>query len=80
MGSDQVKVYASEREARQGARRSLVAQRDIRAGEILLNEMIGIKRPGGGLGAEYIDRVIGRVAKRDIKKDEMIRDSDLKKG
>ncbi len=73
MGSAEVKVYAAEQTARQRARRSLVAQRDIHAGEIIRDEMIGIKRPGGGLAADAIDRVLGKVARCDIKKDSPIR-------
>ena len=66
---DQIKVYEAEKAARQSARRSLVAQRDIRAGETISDEMIGIKRPSGGIAADAIDQVIGKVAVCDIKKD-----------
>lgn len=72
LGSDQIKVYEAEQAARQSARRSLVAQRDIRAGETIYDEMIGIKRPGGGIAADAIDQVIGKVAACDIKKDMQI--------
>lgn len=72
LGSEQIKVYEAERSARQNARRSLVAQCDIHAGEIISNEMIGIKRPGGGIAADAIDQVIGKVAACDVKKDTQI--------
>jgi sialic acid synthase SpsE/GTP:adenosylcobinamide-phosphate guanylyltransferase len=69
LGSDRIMVYETEKSARQNARRSLVAQRDIHAGEILREEMIGIKRPGGGLAADEIDQIIGKVVLCDMKKD-----------
>jgi N,N'-diacetyllegionaminate synthase len=72
LGSGQIKVYEEEKSARQSARRSLVAQRDIREGETIRDEMIGIKRPGGGIAADAIDQVIGKVAVCDIKKDMRI--------
>jgi N,N'-diacetyllegionaminate synthase len=72
LGSGQIKVYEAEKAARQSARRSLVAQRDIRAGETILDEMIGIKRPGGGIAADAIDQVVGKVAVCDIRKDTQI--------
>lgn len=42
------------------ARRSLVAARDLQAGEILTEEMIAIKRPGSGLPPALLPHVLGR--------------------
>lgn len=72
LGSSQIKVYESERVGRQNARRSLVAQCDIKVGETIRSQMIGIKRPGGGIPADKIDQVIGKVAVCNIKKDQLI--------
>lgn len=47
-------------------RRSLVAERDIAAGERLQADMIAFKRPGSGLGEDFLDLVVGRVAARPI--------------
>ena len=35
------------------------------------------KRPGTGLSPEFADLVIGRVAKRDLKKDQVLSDADF---
>jgi sialic acid synthase SpsE len=75
--SGEIKVYEAEKAARHNARRSLVAQRDICAGETISDEMIGIKRPAVGLAASEIDSVVGKKAGRDIKKDTLIRIADL---
>ena len=72
LGNSEIKVYEAEEVARKNARRSLVADKDIKKGERIVDELIGVKRPGGGLSADLIDKVIGRIAKRDIKKDSQI--------
>jgi len=53
-------------------RRSLVAERDIRAGEALDPTNISFKRPSGGLGEEMHGVVCGRIALRDIAEGEPI--------
>ncbi len=54
------------------ARKSIVAARDIAAGETLSEENITTKRPGGGLSPMLWFNVIGRVATRDFRVDEYI--------
>lgn len=70
LGSSEICVYPEEEAARKSARRSLVAERDIKKGEIITSDMIGIKRPGTGISADRIDQVVGKVVKTDIRKDE----------
>lgn len=72
LGCSEIKVYASEGSARKNARRSLVANRKIKKGEKLSDEMIGIKRPGTGLSPSDIDKVVGKIAKCDIEHDSQI--------
>lgn len=54
------------------ARRSLIANRAIKAGEIIQDEDIIVKRPGYGIHPSHIARVVGRVAKVDIDADDPI--------
>jgi N,N'-diacetyllegionaminate synthase len=54
------------------ARRSLVASRDIRAGEVLSESNLAAKRPGTGISPMRWDEVIGRQVTRDFAKDELI--------
>ena len=70
LGSSKMTVYQAEEAARRNARRSLTAERYIKKGEVITSDLVGIKRPGTGIPANLIDKVIGRVAKRDIRKDE----------
>jgi N,N'-diacetyllegionaminate synthase len=54
------------------ARKSIVAARDIAAGEVLTEENITVKRPGNGISPMRWDEVIGAIAVRDFKYDELI--------
>lgn len=54
------------------ARKSLVAKRPIKAGEVFSNDNMIAKRPTGGLNPMLWPNVIGKVAKRDFAVDEFI--------
>jgi N-acetylneuraminate synthase len=54
------------------ARRSLVAARAIKKGEVFDAAMIDAKRPGGGLSPMRAWSLIGTRAKRDFAKDEAL--------
>lgn len=62
----------SEAKNRPIARKSLVAARAIRAGELLSADNIAVKRPGTGISPMRWDEAIGRAAKRDFAPDELI--------
>lgn len=53
-------------------RRSLVAARAIKAGEILSEDMIAVKRPGTGLPTSFLPFLLGMKASRPIDRDELI--------
>jgi N,N'-diacetyllegionaminate synthase len=53
-------------------RKSIVASRRIKKGEILSNENLTAKRPGNGISPMLWDSVIGRTAVRDFDYDELI--------
>ena len=74
------KKYAlpSEEPARKNARRSLVAKRFIAKGKTIEYEDLTWKRPAYGISPKFIEEVIGRVAVRDIREDEVLKWSDLK--
>lgn len=54
------------------ARKSLVATRTIRAGEVFSADNLSAKRPGTGISPMRWDEVIGRPARRDFDTDELI--------
>jgi N,N'-diacetyllegionaminate synthase len=53
-------------------RKSLVAARAIRAGEVFDSRNVTVKRPGTGLSPMRWDEVIGRRAPRDFGPDELL--------
>lgn len=53
-------------------RKSIVAARDIRAGERLSRSNLTVKRPGTGLSPMIWDDVVGTAARRPFHRDEMI--------
>jgi len=54
------------------ARKSIVASRNIKAGETFSSENISAKRPGTGISPMKWDEIIGTVAKRNFLLDELI--------
>jgi N,N'-diacetyllegionaminate synthase len=48
------------------ARRSLVAAEDLRAGTVLAENMVAIRRPGTGLPPSQLNRILGRKLKEDV--------------
>lgn len=54
------------------ARKSIVANCDIKKGEILTDRNLYIKRPGNGISPMKWNEVIGTRAIKDFKKDELI--------
>lgn len=72
LGSDEKKVSSSEAKNKAIARKSIVAARDIKAGEVFTEENLAVKRPGDGISPMRWDEVIGMVAKRDFPYDTLI--------
>ncbi|SNZ20124.1 N-acetylneuraminate synthase [Cohaesibacter gelatinilyticus] len=61
-----------ERKNMQVARKSVVAARDIAAGEVFTEENLTVKRPGTGISPMFWDEVIGQMAKRDFAQNELV--------
>jgi N-acetylneuraminate synthase/N,N'-diacetyllegionaminate synthase len=54
------------------ARRSIVARCDIRAGDILKESDLAIKRPGTGIEPRYFGLIVNKKARIRIPKDQVI--------
>lgn len=72
LGDGKKKVAQSERKNLIIVRRSLVASRPIKKGEIFEEDNLAAKRPGCGISPVRWDEVIGKKAKRNFKEDELI--------
>jgi N-acetylneuraminate synthase len=72
LGDGIKRATASELENRPVARKSIVASRAIRAGELFSAENMTTKRPGSGISPMRWDEMLGRRAPRDFAADELI--------
>jgi N,N'-diacetyllegionaminate synthase len=54
------------------ARKSIVAAKSIKAGEMFTADNLAVKRPGYGMSPMRWDEVIGQVAKNNYQSDELI--------
>jgi N,N'-diacetyllegionaminate synthase len=59
------------------ARKSVVAERDIAAGERLSPENVAVKRPGDGIQPRDLERVMGRTVAVDIRTGSTVSWEDL---
>ncbi len=72
-----IRPSTAEQDMRTLARRSIVALRDIQAGETLDQVNLGLRRPGNGLAPVLFEQVIGLKANKDIKKGQLLTMGDM---
>ncbi|MDE6906512.1 MAG: N-acetylneuraminate synthase [Lachnospiraceae bacterium] len=72
IGNGKKELTPSEKENVAVARKSIIAKKDIKAGEPFTADHITTKRPGTGISPMKWYDVIGKTAPRDFKEDEMI--------
>ena len=72
LGDGIKRVTVSEAKNKEIMRKSIVARRNISKGEILSEKNITTKRPGNGISPMNWEKILGSVASRDYKEDEMI--------
>jgi N-acetylneuraminate synthase len=72
MGDGKKARSANEQETAVVARRSLVAARDMCAGEMFDSDAIAVQRPGTGITASKLNQVLGRKAQKDIRKGQLL--------
>ncbi len=58
-------------------RRSLVANKELKANSILSLEDLDVKRPGTGIPPNKINEIVGKKLKYDVEKDSVISYSDI---
>lgn len=62
----------SEIKNKEAARKSIVAFKPIKSGELFSSENLTVKRPGTGISPMLWDKLIGKVSKKDYNADEQI--------
>jgi len=76
-GSGVKEPAASEAVTRRNNRKSVVLQRDLKAGEALAAGDIAIKRPGYGIAPKYFEQLLGRRLARDLARESVLTWEDL---
>ncbi len=72
LGTGIKRYNSSEIDTIKAARKSIVAARDIKAGECIDLIDLDYKRPGTGLSPKFYTDIIGRKINRNVKMDEQI--------
>lgn len=72
LGDGRKRPTASELPNRKAARKSIVAARDIEAGEILDEQNLTTRRPGDGLSPMRWDEIVGRPSPRRLRPNEKL--------
>ena len=57
--------------------KSIVANCDIKQGTLITKELLSYKKPGSGISPAKVASVLGKKAKREISKDELINFTDI---
>ena len=58
-------------------RKGIYLRNEVKAGTTLNKTYLSVKRPAGGIPPKYLDKIIGRNVKFDLKKDQILKWSDL---
>ena len=73
LGKFEVSALDDEKLARDNARRSLVASKDIKKGDIIKRDDLTFKRPASGISPKFIDNIVGRRAFCNISEDDVLK-------
>jgi sialic acid synthase SpsE len=70
-------VSAAEEEKKKVFRRSIVLNKNLKAGDIIKEEDIELKRPGTGLAPDQIHFVVGKKLNKDFEADCLLTKDDI---
>jgi N,N'-diacetyllegionaminate synthase len=77
LGDGVKRVSPSEQKNVMIARKSIVASRAIKSGDLFLVDNLAVKRPGNGISPMKWEQLLGRVAQSDYAEDEVINNDEL---
>jgi len=72
LGSSQKKPSPSESSNIKDVRKSIIANQNIKKGDLLTDKNIAVKRPGSGISPMKWEELIGTAASKDYNADELI--------
>ena len=77
LGKREKAVSEVERQVRQISRQSVCISRDLLAGHELKREDLTLRRPGSGIPAMELEKVVGQILGRDVMQHNLLRYEDL---
>lgn len=72
LGTGKKEPSLIELENRNAARKSLVAKKQIKAGEMFTKDNLTVKRPGNGISPKEYWSYLGKISSKSYEKDELI--------
>jgi N,N'-diacetyllegionaminate synthase len=72
MGDGVKRCMPVEKDVRDVARKSIVANRNIAKGQVIQEGDLALKRPGTGISPKYLGKLIGLLAKQEIQEDQVL--------
>ena len=73
LGTKEKRITPSETKNLIIARNSLVAAKNIKKGEKFTENNLAVKRPGDGISPMKLFQVVGKIAKKNFVRDELIK-------
>ena len=77
LGDYQRMISKAEEEKKKVFRRSIIINKSLKAGHIITEDDISLKRPGTGFSPDNIKFVIGKKLKKDFKADYILTENDI---
>ena len=77
MGTFKETVMPEERKNKVAARKSIVAKKDIKKGDIFSEDNLTLKRPGNGISPMNFYKIMGKKSEGDFKEDELIKSEEF---
>jgi N-acetylneuraminate synthase len=77
LGDEARIVNDNELEQRKNMRRSIIAVKNLKKGDLVTISDIDFKRPGTGIPPDNVNQIIGKKLKNDIENDTLLKESDF---
>jgi sialic acid synthase SpsE len=80
LGKEIKSIYNDELEIKKIARKSLAYSKDLKKGNRISKDSMHALRPGNGISTFEYKNLIGKILKKDVKKNTLLRGSDFLNG
>ena len=77
LGDPEKKIQVEEMDMRTYSRKSLVAAKNLYAGEIIKKADLRVLRPGNGIAPKFLEIIVGMILLNDVKEGSVVEWTDL---